>query len=182
MITSSTFIQEIKRGTAEPRLHNLSLSLTDIISNRNLLFNDTELGIDLSLSFRYASTIALNLALNNTSMPWGAPLYNFTLKNTTVSNFNMTHLILDVLFEVENHSLFDILGDLNLSVNNEEGEFIGSGKGVLNIPSNSRLDESIGIVIEIENLTNYSGKGYIEINFGLPIFNFTLDLGRFSYG
>ena len=179
---SSTVIADIKKGAAQQRLHNLSLSLADLLSNRYLLFNDSELKIDVSMGFRYAYAIGLQLAIKNISMPWGAPLYGLTLRGVQISSFNMTHLTLDVFLEAENHSFFDIAGNLNLKVYNETGGYIGSGRKTVNIPSNTRLSNPTTIAITIENPLNYSGRGYVEINFELTPYHYILDLGMISYG
>jgi hypothetical protein len=185
LITNSTFVEKIRKGLVESRLHNLSLSLADILSSMTyLLFNDTEFKIDISVGFEYAYAFSFHLTVMNTSMPWGAPFYGFTLMEVTPSSFNGTHLVLDAFLELENHSFLDIVGNLYLKVYNEAGGYIGSGVGMqpVNIPSHSSFSEALAIVIEIENPLNYTGKGYVEVYFELPILDCTLELGRVSYG
>lgn len=183
LITNSTFVEKIGKGSTESRLHNLSLSLVDILSNMTyLLFNDTEFKIDFSIGFRYAYALSFHLAMMNTSMPWGAPLYGLTLMEVRSSGFNGTHLILDVFLEFENHSFFDLVGNLYLKVYNESGEDIGSEIEKVSVPSNSMLSSPCTIAVEIENLLNYTGRGTIEVSFELSIVAYTLELGGFSYG
>ena len=183
LITNSTFIERINKGSTESRSHNLSISLVDILSNMTyLLFNDTELKIDFSIGFRYAYALSFQLAVMNTSMPWGAPLYGFTLTEVTPSTFNGTHFTLDVFLELENHASFDIVGNLHLNVYNEAEGYIGSGLGIVNVPSHSGLSEALAIEVEIENPLNYTGRGYVDVYFELPMVAHTLELGRFSYG
>jgi len=183
LITNSTFIMKISTGSTESRLHNLSLSLVDILSNMTyLLFNDTEFKIDLSIGFRYAYALSFHLTVMNTSMPWGAPLHGLTIIEVRLSGFNGTHLILDAFLELENHSFFDIVGNLYLKIYNEAGGYIGSGMRPINVPSNSSLNGASTIAIEIENPMNYTGKGSVEVYFELPTVAYTLKLGSFSYG
>ncbi len=182
LVRSSTVIPQISRGTSQQGLHNMSLSIADLLSNRFLLFNDTELKLDVSMGFRYAYTVGLQLAMENISMPWGAPLYGLTVRDVQLSGFNITHLVLEIFLEVENHSFLDIAGNLSLGVYNETGGYIGSGTGLISIPSQSRLSDPIPVAISVENPLNYSGEGYIELSFELVPFGYVLDLGRVSYG
>jgi len=187
LITNSTFIERINKGSTESRSHNLSLSLVDILSNMTyLLFNDTEFKIDFSIGFRYAYALSFQLTVMNTSIPWGAPLHGLTLMEITPSSFNGTHFTLDVFLELENRASFDIVGNLYLKVYNESGGYVGSGSGIepVNVPSNSTLssERAHTIAVEIENPLNYMGNGYVEVYFELPIVAYTVELGRFSYG
>jgi len=183
LITNSTFIEKIETGSAESRLHNLSIRLIDILSNMTyLLFNDTELKIDLSVGFTYAYALSFHLAVMNTSMPWRAPLYGFALTEVRLSGFNGTHVILDIFLELENRSYFDIIGNLHFELYNEVGGYIGSGMRPINVSSHSSFSDTLTITIEIENPSNYTGKGSVEVYFELPIVAYTLELGSFSYG
>lgn len=184
LLANSTLIDKIERGSSESRVHNLSLSLVDMLSNMTyLLFNDTEFKIDLSVGFGYAYALSFHLSVMNTSMHWKAPL-NFTVTEVTPSGFNGTHLTLDVFLELENHTSLDIVGNLYLKIYNEAGGYIGSGVGIgiVNVPSHSEFSGLSTIVIEIDSPLNYTGKGYIEVYFELPMVDYTLELGRFSYG
>ena len=183
LVANSTFIQEIQKGSTAASLLNLSLSLDDIISKMTyLLFNDTELKMDRSVGFRYAYALAFHLNVMNTSMPWGAPLYGITMKEDKPPSFNGTHLTLDVFLELENHSFFDIDGTLYLEAYNEANVYLGSERRIVNIPSNSGFSEIIKVPIPIENPSNYTGKGNIEVYFELPTYDYTFRLGSVSYG
>jgi len=183
LTASSVFVPEIKKGSSETRLYNLSMNLADIISNMAyLLFNDTEFKIDFSVGFRYAKALGFQLAMRNTSMPWGAPLSGLTLRGLQISSFNATHILVNIYLEFENHSFFDIVGNLLLKVYNETGGYIGSGIASVNVPSNSRLSGPIPATINMENPLNFTGRGSIEVFFDLPAYNYTLRMGSVSYG
>ncbi len=181
LTTNSTFIEKIEKGSVKSRLHNLSLSLVNILSNmKYLLFNDTEFEIDFSVGFRYAYALSFTLTVMNTSIPWGAPLHGFSLREVRVSSFNETHLVLDVFLEFENHSSFDIVGDLYFEVYNETGGYIGSGMVHINVPSHSGFSDMCTTNIEMEN--PFTGKGNVEVYFELPLVDYTFELGSVSYG
>ncbi len=187
LITNSTFIAEIEKGSVKSRLHNLSLSLVSILSNMtHLLFNDTELEIDFSVGFRYAYALSFHLTVTNMSIPgaeeWGAPLHGFTVRDVRLSRLNKTHLVLNVFLEFENHSSFDIIGKSHLKVYNETGGYIGSGTGSVNVPSHSGFSDTYTVEIKMENPQNYTEKGNIEVYFELPLVDYTFELGSVSYG
>ena len=183
LASSNTEIPMIKTGITESTLHNLSLSLTDILSNMTyLLFNDTEFRIDFSIAFRYAYAFSFQLNMGNMSMPWGAPLYGLDLREAGPPSFNGTHLLMDITLEVENHSFLDIAGDLDLRVYNQMGKRIGSGTGLLHVPPLSRLSGPVEAVFEIENPMYLSDKGYLEAYLDIPMIDGSIELGRLDYG
>jgi len=183
LTASSIFVPEIKKGSAETRLYNLSMNLADILSNMEyLLFNDTEFKIDFSVGFRYAKALGFELAMRNASMPWGAPLCGLTLRGLQISSFNTTHILVNLYLEFKNHSFFDIVGNLLLKVYNETGGYIGSGMASVNVSSNSTLSGPIPATISMENPLNFTGRGSIEVFLDLPTYNYTLRMGSVSYG
>jgi hypothetical protein len=183
LTAKSTIIEEIKKGSTEFRLHNLSLSLTDILSNMTyLLFHDTEFKMDFSIGFKYAYTLSFQLGMMNMSMPWEAPLYGLNVTDLDPSSFNGTHLLADITLGVENHSFFDIAGNLTLKVYNEMEGYLGSGIGLVHVPSGSRFSERIETVIEIVDPLGYTGEGYVEGYLELPMIDHSFELGRLDYG
>jgi len=183
LLTNSTVIEEIKRGSAETRQHSLSMNLTDILSDMTyLLFNDTEFKIDFSVGFRYAHALSFQLAMMNTSMHWGAPLYGLNLTEVSSPSFNGTHLSTDLNLQLENHSFLDMFMNLSLKIYNEKGKYVGSGKELIHVPPGSRLNEPIKIVIETENPDDFTGRGYVEVYLELPMIDYSFELGRIDYG
>jgi len=183
LASSSSVIEEIKKGSTESRSHNLSISLTSILSNvTNLLFRDTEFRIDLSVTFRYAYALGFNITMTNMSVPWGAPLYGLDLKEIGLPKFNGTHLTINIVLEVENHSFFDVNGNFNFKIYNKDDMYIGSGRGLIDIPRGSRLSEPVEIVIQVVNPLDFTGEGYLEVYLELPLFTQSIEMGRLYYG
>ena len=177
-----TKIRQIRKGQAESALHNLSLSLEDILSNMTeLLFNDAEFKIDLSMGFRYAYALGFQLALSNMSVPWGAPLYSLSIREVS-PDFNGTYLLLRVTLEVENHSFFDVSGSLDFRIYNEKDAYIGSGRGEISIPSGSRFSGAVDLTTRMANPLDFTGKGYVEGYLDVPMLSQTLEMGRIEYG
>jgi hypothetical protein len=147
-----------------------------------LLFRDTEFILDFSIVFKYAYILGFQLSLMNMSIPWGAPLYSLNLTEVGPPSFNGTHLLTDITLEVENHSFLDIYGNLTLRVYNEMEGYLGSGRGLVCVPSGSRLSEPIEIVIKIEDPSRYTGEGYVEAYLELPMIDHSFELRRVDYG
>jgi len=178
---ASTFVAQITRGTAVKKWHNLSLSLMDIVSNMTyLLFEDTNFEMDTSVGMRYAYAFAFHLTIKNLTMPWGAPINNFSIDGISSPRFNGTHYLLDVPFSFENHSFFDIIGTLYMRIYNSQGGYIGSGNKLINVHSHSGYGDPLEVIIE--NPGNCTGAGYIiEASFENPLFG-SINLGRITYG
>ncbi|MEM2111388.1 MAG: hypothetical protein QXX08_05870, partial [Candidatus Bathyarchaeia archaeon] len=147
----------------------------------DLLLNESELKFDVSVGFRYAYALALRLTVMNTSMPWGAPLYGLSLREVRRSFRNETHFVLDVFLEVENHSFFNISGNIYLEVYNEMGEYIGPGRTKINLPSRSKLSEPLKVTVKMENPSNYTEKGTVEGYFENPAYEYVFKLGDTTY-
>ena len=180
---NTTMISQIKSRQTGSAQHSLSLSLLDILSNMtHLLFNDTEFRIDLQVSFRYAYALGFQLDMANMTIPWGAPLHGLRLTEAGPSSFDGTHLSMYVVLEVENHSFLDIGGDLNFRVFNDMGRRIGSGSVLLYVPSNSGLSQPIEVIFEIDNPSDFTGKGHVETYLSLPVIDYSFELGRIDYG
>jgi hypothetical protein len=183
LVEESTVIPEVPRGHSESRMHNLTLSLTDILANNtDLLFSDTELKMDFSIGFRYAYALSLQIHIANTSMPWGAPLHNLELRGVSVPAYNETHLMLEMFLELENHSFLDIGGILHLKVFTESGEHIGDGTGFFHIPPDEQLTEPVPAFVELTDPLCFTGNGYIEVYLEIPVLEEPIEIGRAEYG
>lgn len=181
---ATTSFGKIASGSEATGRHNLTISIEDILDENltYLLFQDGDLNIDTSVGLGYANVLGFQITMSNMStLSWGAPLHGFTLERPQAS-FNGTHLLIDIFLEVENHSFFDMIGNLHLKVYNETGGYIGSGRGAINIPHGSRLSGPIEVAIEIDNPSYYTGKGNLEVYFEPSIFDYRLELARLSYG
>ena len=183
LAANTTRIPEVKIRQTETRLHNLTLDLTQILSEMTyLLFSDTEFKIDLSVSFRCANALGFQLAIANMSTPWGAPLYGLNLTETSPPNFDGTDLSIYLTLEVENHSFLDIAGELSFRVYNDMGKRIGTGTQLLQLPPHSGLTGPIELIFEIENPSDFTGKGHLEAHLNLPVISQSVELGRLDYG
>jgi hypothetical protein len=96
----STFIPVIGKGKEVNATNSMTVDINDLLQrNENYLFNDTELGIGEIGSIRIAEIIPVQ-ASTNFSIPWGAPLYNFTLGQYQYTPINFNQVSVTILMEV----------------------------------------------------------------------------------
>ncbi|MCD6593765.1 hypothetical protein J7L00_06785 [Candidatus Bathyarchaeota archaeon] len=183
IVTNSTLMKNIGRGEFKYGTHTVSLSLADIISKmRAYLFNDTNIKFSILIGFKYASVLEFQVSMVNVSIPWRAPFYGLRLKSLILRGSNGTHLFFDLDMDVENHFVSDIGGLLRLTIYNEKAERVGEGVGLLYLPSGERLKEPIMVVASLTNPEAFTGKGYAEITFQLPVIDELIEFGRVKYG
>jgi len=176
--TSTTFLPSISRGSSVETAHNISMSLNDIISKApNYLFNDTPFNVDLSLKLNFAHAIPFRVS-TNTTIPWGAPLYNFSIGQISYEYYNLTHHRVIIPLSFENHSpYFGIDGTMRVEFYNNRSEFVSSRTLSLNAPSHSRHDAQVELIVDASKLTK-SGR----VHFYFETSTFTLGPVVMPYG
>ena len=175
---ASTLVERITKGSAITKQHNMSITLTDILSHISNLTQDTELNMNISVGLKYAEALALQVTVMNLSIPWGAPIHNLSLTEIT-PRFNGTHYLLETFVSFENHAFFDLNGILHLKVYNSEELYIGSGDSEINIEAGHGYSGLV--VMVVEDPLNFTESGYVEVSFESPVLGY-FDLGRIDYG
>ncbi|MBS7616309.1 hypothetical protein KEJ45_03830 [Candidatus Bathyarchaeota archaeon] len=159
---SSTFLPVIKSGEKTEFLHNLTFNLEDLLSNGEYyLFNDADLLVTASIGVKIAEAIPVR-ASTNFSLPWGAPFYNFELGEPSIENFNLTHINLIVPLGFENHSFFDVQGEIKVRMYDVSGALIGEGETTVNVPQHSFYTGHVSFCIEAEKMPS---NGFFEVYF-----------------
>jgi len=122
---------------------NISINLNDLTANTltYLLTNDTVLNLDMLVALTYAHAIPLEISLN-TTMPWGAPLYNLTVDGITIVSPNQVNVSLSF----ENHAFFSLNGTLSLEVWDSAGA-IGSGTTDISVSPGISYSDAIPVTI-----------------------------------
>jgi len=167
--TSTTFVPSIPRGSSIETAHNVSMSLDDIASELlNYLFNDTVFNVNMSLKLNFAHAIPFQVSTNMT-MPWGAPLYNFSIGKISYNYLNLTHQELIIPISFENHSpYFGVDGTMQVEIYNSNGELLGSSASDLNVPSHSSYDGQVEMIVESSKIT---GSGEVRFYFETSAFS-----------
>ena len=169
-LTSTTFVPLIPKGGSVEITHNLSVSLEDIASwVRTYLFNDTIFNVDMSMKLNFAHVIPFQVSMNKT-IPWGAPLYNFSVGQISYDYYNVTHQRVIIPLSFENHSpYFGVDGMMRLEMCNDRGEVTASGTSSLDVPSYSRYEDQVELIVDVSKLTP---SGEMRFYFETPMFSF----------
>jgi len=162
--TSTTFLPLIAYSSNLEKSHNISLSL----SNLNLtyfLFQDSNFEADLSIAMKFARAVSLQVA-TDMIIPWGAPLYNFSVGEMTYRNGTG---VVPVSFE--NHSSFlNVTGAIRFEIYNNRDEPIGSGEKFVDVPSHSGYGDQIELVVD--DPAKITTNGQVYVSFETSMFSF----------
>jgi hypothetical protein len=167
----STFIPVITKNDSVTVTHNMTMDVNDLLGrDQNLLFNDTELKIYEAVSMRIADMIPIQ-ASTNLSVPWGAPLHNFTLGEVEYAAYNRTHFRAVIPISFENHAFFDVVGNIQIRMYNSADEVVGNGQTNIEAYHNSPYNGYLELYVPITGITE---SGRFEVYFRTPFFNYGL--------
>ena len=169
MITrASTFIPVIEKGRQVMATHNATIDINDLQNSQDYLFNDTELEVCETVSIQLAEVIPVQ-ASTNLSMPWGAPLYNFTLAEIEYAGFNGTHMTATVPISFENHASFDLTGSVQMRMYNSTNILVSEGQTIIEAIQNMPYQGCVELNVPITEITE---NGYFEVYFLTPLLEF----------
>jgi len=170
MITrASTFIPVIEKNRLIMVAHNVTIDVNDLLQNsQDYLFNDTELEMCETVSIKLAEVIPVQ-ASTNLSMPWGAPLYNFTLGEIEYAGFNGTRMTATIPISFENHASFDLTGSIQICMYNGTNILVSEGQTTIETPQNTQYRGHIELNVPIAGATE---NGSFEAYFLTPLFKF----------
>jgi hypothetical protein len=168
VVRGSTFVPVIKKGDRVITAHNMTVDIDDLLqNNENCLFEDMEMRINEMVSMKLAEMIPVQ-ASTNFSVPWGAPLYNFTLGEIAYSAYNLTHLRAVVPVSFENHAFFDLTGNIQMRMYNSTDALLGEGQTAIEVAQNSPYDGYVDVYVSTVGITS---DGRFEVYFTTPFFN-----------
>ncbi len=182
---ATTMFGSIPRGYSKTKNHTLSLNINDILGKNltYLLFSDSELKIDTSISMRYANIFSFKMSIKNITIPWIAPIGNFSVgrpKGPYPKPGEPSTYIIIIPVSFINRSPFRMNGTLIVKLYNNEGVLLGEGSNHINIKPATLFIEKIKIELDRAFMKNYTGSGYIQIYFRVD--GTTLKLMRVNYG
>lgn len=165
----STFVLVIKKNDVVTITHNMTTDVNDLLQrDKNYLFNDTELKIYEALSMRIADVIPVQ-ASTNFSMPWGAPLHNFTLGKPAYAPYNSTHFRITVPISFENRAFFDLVGNVQIQMYNSADILVGEGQTNIEAHHNSPYHGYLELYV---SMVGMSESGHFDVYFLTPLFNY----------
>lgn len=143
----SIFIPVIGQGQTINVTQNVKLNVTDLLrTHQSLLNKDTDLTANTRISMLVAGVIPVQ-ASSNSSMQWGAPLYNLALGTPQLAMFNATYSVATVPLSFENHAFFDLSGAVWLSAYNNATELIGQGQTSIQVAQHSLYDGNLEVYV-----------------------------------
>jgi hypothetical protein len=154
-------------------LHNITLSVDKLLQNDSqFLFEDSNLTMTMfggvSLAGLLPSTISSNMTL-----PWGAPLYNFSLGKPQFSLFNNTHSLLTIPISFENHAWFNVAGNLKVGAYGTDNVVQFEGQTDVNALAKCPYNDGIELYapVQTNGILAFSG-GHFEVTFSSDLCNY----------
>jgi hypothetical protein len=164
----SISIPTIGQGQTINVTQNVQLNVTDLLrTHQSLLNNDTDLTTYTRLSMLAAGLIPVQ-ASSNSSMQWGAPLYNLALGTPQLAMFNATYSVAIVPLSFENHALFDLSGTVWLRAYSNANELIGQGQIRIQVAQHSPYDGNLEVYVPSEA----GSIARLEVYFVTTFFNY----------
>jgi hypothetical protein len=141
---STSLVPLIPKASTVNATHDISLGLDDIFAKNltYMLFNDANLSVDMFVGLTYAYVLPLKISFN-TTMPWGAPLYNLTVGDISIVSPNQVNVSLSF----ENHAFFSLNGTIRLEIVDGFNRLMGSGATDIFVPPEGSYDDVITMLI-----------------------------------
>lgn len=166
---ATTYVSQIPPQNNATILHNISLPLDEIMTNMIYLFDDSNFTLLGSAQLNYANLVPFSLE-TNTTIPWGAPLYDFATGDPTVNIYNITHLGVMVPINFENHSpYFSVTGVIRVELINSAYQVIGEGTVSMDVPPGANYNGQLEAII---NTTLISSVEQVQILVETAMFNY----------
>ncbi len=142
--SSTSLVPLIPKKSTVNESYSISLSLEDLVAKNltYMLFNDTNLNVDMFVGLTYAYAIPLKIASNQT-MPWGAPFHNLTVAGISVAPPNQV----GVSLSFDNHAFFSINGTVRLEIFDASDNQIGSGTSNIFVAAGDRYGDILPVMM-----------------------------------
>jgi len=168
----SIYIPVIGQGQTINFTKSVELNVTDLLqTHQSLLYDDTDLITITTLSMLVAGVIPVQ-ASTNSSMQWGAPLYNLTVGTPQSAMITATQSLVTVPLSFENHAFFNLTGAVWLRAYGTNDELIGQGQTDIEVVQNSPYNGNLEVQVP-------SGAGFIarlEVFFVTDFFSYTQEI------
>ncbi len=173
---TETFVPSIPPETNVTANHVISIGLNDILSvnQTSLLLEDGDFNVEVFAGLNFAHAVPVLLSLN-TSIPWGAPFANFEIQETSVSDYNGTHVQAIIPIRFENHAIMEIYGTLSIEAYNNSGQRIGSGITEITALSGYGVYADIPFYVHQQDVPSLSSSGRFHVVFQTVMFTVEWD-------
>ena len=171
--TSTTFVPLIPHGSNVEEVHNISISLGEIVSKNTtyLLFDSGNFSIEIFAGLVFARMFPFQIS-TNASMPWGAPFSNFSLGEVFFDYANQK-VIIPLSFKNDS-PYFDVSGNIHFDIYNYENDLVDSGMTDLPlVESGGSYEEQLELPVDPSTLGE---RGRIHFLFETSIFSFEKEI------
>jgi len=166
---ATTYIEQVPPQNSATIFHNISFNLNEIMIQEHYLFNDSNFTLSGSIQLNYANLIPFGFEAN-TTIPWGAPLFNFTAGEPEYNTYNSTYLRVNVPINFENHSpYFNVSGGIRIEILNDRHQLLGEGAVSVDVPSNAMY---YGEIETLVNAAMATERGQIRIYVETEMFRY----------
>ena len=165
--SATTVIPAVRRGSTAEEIHELTISLTEILE-RNLtflLFEEAEMYTNIAVSFTYAKAMTFSVSAEGIEVPWGPPLYGLNVSDLTVE-LEDAMTVAKVCVGFENRSPMDLSGALTVELRNAHGEVFSTGTVDLNAPSMTAWRGVVSMPVEDPSLVTSEGEVWLYVSVG----------------
>jgi len=166
---ATTYVAQISPQNNATIFHNVTFDSNEILTHEDYLFNDSNFILYGSVYLNYANLIPFGFEAN-TTIPWGAPLFNFTAGFPEYSTYNTTHLRVNVPINFQNHSpYFSVTGNIRVEILNNRHQLLGIGTVSVNVPSNTIYNDVIETLVNPAMVTE---RGQIRVYVETEMFDY----------
>jgi hypothetical protein len=168
---SETIIPSILKGATVNSTHTVPVSFDTImaIDYVPLLLNDSTFKVELFGALNFARAIPIQVSAN-TTIPWGAPLSNFSVGSLSISTFNSTHGEARIPVSFVNHAVLDLIGTLRLEFLSVSRQVLAFGETAVNVPSGGSFSGEINTYPRQEDLLKITDGTTVRAVFETPMF------------
>lgn len=166
---ATTYIAQIPAKNNATVFNNVTFNLNEIMMLTDYLFNDSNFTLYGSIRLNYANLIPFGFDANRT-IPWGAPLFNFTIGIPEYTAYNITHLRVNVPISFQNHTpYFDVTGNIRVEILNNGRQLLGEGTVSVDVPSNAIYSGEMETLVNAAMIT---GRGQVRVYIETEMFNY----------
>lgn len=169
---ANTLIPVIPSGEITRIDHNIPLDIEEIYQNdENYLFEDDEIQVSLAIGVNFAEVLPSQISTNFT-FPWGAPFSNFDLHQPSLNMLNITHSRLSVPLSFDNHALYDVIGNIDVELYDDQSNLISTHQELVNTPQQTSFNSEIELFIPNNSSFDSIQNGHFEVNFATLMFDY----------
>jgi hypothetical protein len=170
---ANTFVPVIPHGEKTTITHNVTLSTASLFEKgEQYLFNDNNLDVSVTAGLNFAELLPVEISTNFT-FPWGAPFYNFALGQPLYGWFGSNQGAVTLPMSFENHSFFDLVGNIRIELYNGSGALLNETQTILNVPQGSSYDGSVVFNVSLDPASLSTAlNGHFDVYFNAGVLEY----------